>query len=63
MVRRPTARDAALAGASKAALDQSQAYLEEMKKSPNIIEVKAGTEISVMTDEPKQKREGSYDEK
>jgi hypothetical protein len=61
--RKPSARDAALAGASKAALDQSQEYIEEMKKSPNIIEVKAGTEIVVITDEPKPKREGFNEEK
>lgn len=55
MMQQPTVRDAALAGAGKAALDQSQAYIEEMKNSPNIIEVKAGTEIVVLTDEPKPK--------
>ena len=55
--RKPSVRDAAFAGASKAALDQSQAYLDEMKKSPNIIEVKVGTEIVVITDEPKSKKE------
>jgi hypothetical protein len=60
--KKPTARDAALAGASKAALDQSQVYIDEMKKSPNIIEVKAGTQIVVITDEPKPK-ERNYDEK
>lgn len=53
--KKPSTRDAALAGASKAALDQSQAYIEEMKKSPNIIEVKAGSELIVITDEPKEK--------
>lgn len=50
-------RDAALAGASKAALDQSQVYLEEMKNSPNIIEVKKGTEFYLIIDEPKRKEE------
>jgi len=50
-------RDAALAGASKAALDQSQVYLEEMKNSPNIIEVKKGTEFYLIIDEPKRKGE------
>lgn len=50
-------RDAALAGASKAALDQSQAYIEEMKASPNIIEVKRGTEFYLIIDEPKRKEE------
>ena len=53
--RRPTLRDGALAGASKASLDQSQIYLDEMKKSPNVIEVKSGTNILIMTDEPKAK--------
>ena len=57
--RKPTLRDGALAGASKASLDQSQAFMDEMKKSPNIIEVKAGTNIVVMTDEPKKKNETS----
>ena len=61
MAKRPSTRDAALAGASKAALDQSQAYMEEMKKSPNIIEVKSGTAIVVITNEPKPKK-GSYEE-
>jgi hypothetical protein len=60
--KKPSTRDAALSGASKAALDQSEAYLEEMKKSPNIIEVKTGTEIIVITDEPKEKRKGFYEE-
>lgn len=60
--KKPSARDAALSGASKAALDQSQAYIEEMKRSPNIIEVKAGTELVVIIDEPKQK-EDSYESK
>lgn len=57
-------RDAALAGASKAALDQSAAYIDEMKNSPNIIEVKAGTEFYLITDEPKSRKanDGSHDE-
>jgi len=55
--RKPTLRDGALAGASKASLDQSQAFMDEMKKSPNTIEVQAGTNIVVMTDEPKKKSE------
>ncbi len=58
--RRPTLRDGALAGASKASLDQSQIYLDEMKKSPNVIEVKSGTNIIIMTDEPKAK--SNYEE-
>lgn len=55
--QRPSVRDGALNGASKAALDQSQAFMEEMKNSPNIIEVKSGTPIIVITDEPKAKRD------
>ncbi len=61
MAKKPSLRDAATAGASKAAMDQSQAYMEEMKKSPNIIEVKSGTKIVVITDEPKQTKEGFYE--
>jgi len=53
--QKPTTRDAALSGASKAALDQSEAYLEEMKKSPNIIQVKSGTEFYFIVDEEKEK--------
>ena len=53
--QKPTTRDAALAGASKAALDQSEAYLEEMKKSPNIIQVKSGTEFYFIVDDEKRK--------
>lgn len=60
--KRPSMRGAALAGASKAALDQSQLYIEELKKSPNVIEVKAGTSIVVIIDEPKSKEE-SYETK
>lgn len=55
MNQKPTMKDAALSGASKAALNQSEAYLEEMKKSPNIIEVKSGTEFIIIIDEPKKK--------
>ena len=55
MGQKPTVKDSALSGASKAALDQSEAYLEDMKKSPNIIEVKAGTEFVIIIDEPKKK--------
>ena len=55
MSQKPTMKDAALSGASKAALVQSEAYLEEMKKSPNIIEVKAGTEFMIIVDEAKKK--------
>jgi len=58
--QRPSARDAALAGASKAALDQSQAYMEELKRSPNIIEVKAGTDLLVIVDEPNKKEDEKY---
>jgi hypothetical protein len=53
----PTMRDAALAGAGRAALDQSQAYIDEMKRSPNIIEVQSGTKIIAITDEPKTKEQ------
>jgi hypothetical protein len=53
--QRKSMRDAALTGASKAALDQSQAYMGEMKISPNIIEVKKGTQFYLIIDEPKQK--------
>jgi hypothetical protein len=59
--QRPSTRDAALAGASKAALDQSQAYMEELRKSPNIIEVKAGSSLVVIVDEPKKNEEGKYE--
>ena len=59
--QKPTLKDAALSGASKAALDQSAAYLEEMKKSPNIIEVKVGTEFVIIIDEPK-KKENKYEQ-
>lgn len=48
-------RDAALSGASKAALDQSTAYIEEMKNAPHIIEVKTGTEFYLIIDEPMRK--------
>ncbi len=47
-------RDAAFSGASKAALEQSQSLMEEMKSSPNIIEVKRGTEFYLIIDEPKR---------
>jgi len=57
MAQKPTVKDAALAGASKAALDQSEAYLEEMKKSPNIVQVKSGTEFYIIVDEEKKKEE------
>lgn len=53
--QKPSVKDAALGGASKAALDQSAAYLDEMKKSPNIIEVKSGSEFIIIIDEPKKK--------
>lgn len=48
-------RDAALSGASKAALDQSTAYIEEMKNAPHIIEVKTGTEFYLIIDDPIRK--------
>lgn len=55
--QKPSVRDAALAGASKAALDQSESYLDDMKKSPTIIEVKAGTEFLIIIDEGRRKDE------
>ena len=60
MQQRPSVRDGALAGASKAALDQSQTYMEELKRSPNIIEVKAGTDFLVIVDEPNKKESEKY---
>ncbi len=60
ITQKPSVKDAALGGASKAALDQSAAYLEEMKKSPNIIEVKSGSEFFIIIDEPK-KKDNIYD--
>ncbi len=60
ITQKPSLKDAALGGASKAALDQSAAYLEEMKKSPNIIEVKSGSEFLIIIDEPKNK-DNTYD--
>ncbi len=60
IAQKPSVKDAALGGASKAALDQSAAYLEEMKKSPNIIEVKSGSEFLIIIDEPK-KKDNIYD--
>jgi hypothetical protein len=58
--QKPSMRDAALAGTSKAALDQSQAYIEELKRSPNIIEVKAGSDLLVIVDEPRKKEDEKY---
>lgn len=57
MERKKSLKDAALAGTSKAALDQSQLYMEALKNSPNIIEVKKGTEFFLIIDEPKQRQE------
>ena len=62
--RKPSVSDAALAGASKAALDQSQAYIDEMKQSPNIIQVKVRTQfILIFDDAHPQKEEGIYEPK
>lgn len=61
--QRPSVRDGALAGASKAALDQSQSYMEELKRSPNIIEVKAGSDFLVIVDEPNKKEDEKYGNK
>lgn len=58
--QKKSTRDAALSGASKATLDQSQTYLDEVKNSPNIIEVKKGTEFYLIIDEPKPKEEESF---
>ncbi len=52
-------RDSALSGASKAALDQSQVYLDEMKNAPNIIEVKQGTEFYLIVDDSNKKEENA----
>jgi len=52
-------RDAALAGTSKAALDQSQVYLDEIKNAPNVIEVKNGSEFYLIFDEPTEKETSS----
>lgn len=53
----PSVRDGALAGASKAALDQSQLYIDELKRSPNIVQVKSGEIIVVIFDEPKKEKD------
>jgi hypothetical protein len=50
--QRPSVRDAALAGSAKATLDQSQMYLDQVKNSPDIIEVNQGTEFYVIVDDP-----------
>lgn len=50
--QKKSARDAALSGASRAALDQSQVYIDEMKSAPVVIEVKKGTEFYMIVDEP-----------
>jgi Bacterial conjugation TrbI-like protein len=51
--QRPSVRDAALAGTAKATLDQSNLYLDQVKNSPDIIEVKQGTEFYVIVDDPR----------
>ncbi len=53
--RKRSMRDAALGGASRAALDQSQAMIDEMKNFQEIIEVKKGTEFFIIIDDPKEK--------
>lgn len=55
--RKPSIRDGALAGTSKAMLDQSQAYIEEMKNTPNVIEVKQGSEFYLIFDEARKTEE------
>jgi hypothetical protein len=49
----PSIRNAALAGSAKATLDQSNLYLDQVKNSPDIIEVKQGTEFFVIVDDPR----------
>jgi hypothetical protein len=53
--RKRSMRDAALGGASKAALGQSQAMIDEIKNSQDIIEVKNGTEFFIIIDDPQEK--------
>lgn len=52
--KRRSVKDSALSGASKATLDQSQIFADEMKNAPNTIEVKRGTEFYLIIDEPKE---------
>lgn|GEM_PF-2173700 len=47
---KPGVGDAALAGVSKAAGDQAQTYMEQVKNRPPIIEVKSGTVFTVTFD-------------
>jgi hypothetical protein len=52
--RRPTAQDAALTGVSRAASEQAQSYMEDVKQRQPIIEVKAGTAF-ILTFEAEEK--------
>jgi hypothetical protein len=47
---RPSVGDAALSGVSKAAGDQAQTYMQDIKNRPPIIEVKSGTVFTVTFD-------------
>lgn len=47
---RPSVGDAALSGVSKAADDQAQTYMQDLKNRPPIIEVKSGTVFIVTFD-------------
>lgn len=49
--KRPSERDAALSGASKAASEQAQSMMEDIKNRPPIIEVKSGTVFIVTFDD------------
>jgi type IV secretory pathway VirB10-like protein len=55
--RRRSVKDAALSGTAKAALDQSQMNLDQIKNAPEIIEVKQGTSFYLIVDEPKSNRQ------
>lgn len=57
MERKSSVKDAALSGAAKAALDQSQMNMDQMKNAPEIIEVKQGTDFYLIVDEPKNAKE------
>jgi len=57
MGRKRSVKDAALSGAAKATLDQSQMELDQVRNAPEIIEVKQGTEFYLIVDEPKKSKE------
>lgn len=50
--KRKSVKDGALSGASKATIEQSQIFADEMKAAPMVIEVKRGTEFYLIIDEP-----------